>query len=117
MSATRRSSRITKKSCISVKLSVSDGVELVDANGFVENMDEESKWTAEIVDDEDDGDEELIENPDGTMSIKMANKSKDISRLECEKCGLSFPTNEVISKYWKILCFLKITTIAGADST
>lgn len=95
MSAIRRSSRITKKSCISVNLNVSNGVEFVDSNGFVENMDEESKWTAEIVDDEDDGDEELIENPDGTMSIKMANKTKDTSRLECDKCGLSFATNEV----------------------
>lgn len=96
MSTTRKSSRIMKKSCINVKLNASEGIEFVDANGVVDNMNE---WTAEIVDEDDEGDEELIRNPDGTMSINMVNKSngarKEAERLDCEKCGLSFPTEEV----------------------
>lgn len=102
MSAIRRSSRITEKSSINVKLNASENVEFVDVNEGVENMDEMDEvdeWTAEIIDDEDEGDEELICNPDGTMTIKMASKSngtkKDSIRLDCGKCGLSFPTEEV----------------------
>lgn len=95
MSATRRSSRITKKSCINVKLNASEGIEFVGVNGAVDNVDE---WTAENNGEGDEGDEELIVNPDGTMSIKMANNGpkKDADRLECDKCGLSFPTEEVL---------------------
>lgn len=102
MSSVRRSSRITEKSSINVKLNASETVEFVDANAGVEcmdEMDEVDEWTAEIIDDEDDGDEELIVNDDGTMTIKMASKSngakKDAIRLDCTKCGLSFPTEEV----------------------
>lgn len=99
MSAIRKSSRITKKSCINVKLNVSDGIEFVDADGVVESMDVEEEWTAEIIDGENEDDEELIENPDGTMSIKMASKSngakRDATRRDCAKCGLSFSSDEV----------------------
>lgn len=100
MSATRKSSRITKKTCINVQLNVSDGIEFVDANGFTANMDEDEKWTGDII---DEGDEELVVNPDGTMSIKMAGKSngtkQDATRCECPKCGLSFQSDEVNEKF------------------
>lgn len=101
MSATRKSSRITKKTSINVKLNISDGIEFVDANGVVENMDEEEEWTAEIglIDGDEIDDEELIANPDGTMSIKLTKKSnspkKEVAKRGCEKCGLSFPTAKV----------------------
>lgn len=76
---------------------MSEGIEFVDANGYSENMDGDEEWTAE--DEDDEGDEELVVNPDGTMSIKMAGKSngtkKDSTRCECPKCGLSFPSEEV----------------------
>lgn len=92
-----------------MQLTESNGIEFVDTNGFSENMDEDEEWTGDIIDEDDEGGEELIENPDGTMSIKMARKSngtkKDATRCECPKCGLSFPSEEVkFSKFCDSNC-------------
>lgn len=99
MSATRKSTRIIKKSRVNVKLDATNDIEFVDANEVVEA----EAWTADIIDGvEEEVVEELVENPDGTMSIKMISKldmngtEKDAFRLDCPKCGLSFPSAEVI---------------------
>lgn len=117
MSTNRRSSRIKKQTVINVKLDESDAYEYVGEVGTIEDVEEVEEWTAEIIQDDDDdgdddGDEELIVNPDGTMSIKMDNKSngtgKDVSRYDCAKCGLSFPSDEV---FWTEFRSLRSITI------
>lgn len=49
--------------------------------------------------DEEEDEEELIENPDGTMTIKIPEKKEKQIKVEhlCAKCSLQFPTQAVCS--------------------
>lgn len=103
-----------------MKLNVSNQIEFVDSHGVVDS----TEWTAEIdgleIEDytnEGEGEEELIVNADGTMTIKMAPKSNAneqivSQRFDCEKCGLSFPNDEVREK-----CLFSWSAIANFCST
>lgn len=45
-----------------------------------------------IEEDEEEEEEELIENPDGTMTIRIPEQKKKKIAHACAKCSLTYPT-------------------------
>lgn len=54
-----------------------------------------------------DGEEELIENEDGTMTIKIPEKRKTSNRVEhsCPKCSKNYDSLAVIRFEWNFIVF------------